>query len=224
MLKVQILPSLLAADMGNIAGGARLAEMAGGDALHVDIMDGHFVPNISMGPATVAAVRRATTFPLSVHLMLSRPDKYVKRFAEAGSHRLMIHVEAECDVMATLEEIRSLNVVPGITLNPATPADKAFPFLDAVDEVLCMTVPPGYGGQEFVSSVLPKIRLIRNEAKRRKKDLDIMVDGGIDLKTAPLCAHEGANAYVAGTSLYRAADMAADIRRMREAVAASLVV
>ncbi|OGV74427.1 MAG: ribulose-phosphate 3-epimerase [Lentisphaerae bacterium RIFOXYA12_FULL_60_10] len=219
MLKVSILPSLLAADMGRLADGARLAEWAEADALHVDIMDGHFVPNLSMGPATVAMFRREATIPLSVHLMLDNPEHYLDRFIEAGSTRLLIHVEVSCDLHTALKAIRMRGVVPGLTLNPDTPANTLVPYLADIGEVLCMTVHPGYGGQAFIPSVLPKIRQIREMAIQcGYPNLDIMVDGGIDIDTATQCASQGANAFVAGTSLYRVPDMKAAIRTMRDAV------
>ncbi len=215
-MNVLILPSLLAADMGNLEAAARRAESAGADALHLDIMDGVFVPNISMGPAVVAMARRCIKIPLSVHLMLIHPDRYVRAFAEAGANSILIHIEADCDVPATLRQIRNLGIKPGITLNPGTPAARIFPVLDLVDEVLVMTVAPGYGGQPFMPQILPKIREVR-EALRQSllPERNILVDGGVDQVTAPQCAAQGANALVAGTALYKATDMAAAVLRMR---------
>jgi len=193
--------------------------------LHLDIMDGHLVPNLSFGPAVVEMAKKAVSIPLSVHLMLTRPDQYVVRFIDAGADFLLIHVEAECNVPETLDRIRELGVRPGITLNPETPAQMVFPVLDKVDEVLCMTVHPGYGGQAFIADVLPKVRTIRDYATGKgMEDLTIMVDGGIDPDTAAICASHGANAFVAGTSLYRAADMAAEIALLRDRAAESLVI
>lgn len=216
-MNIKILPSLLAADMGHLADAARLAEDSGADALHLDIMDPHFVPNISMGAAVVAMAKKVVSIPLNVHLMLSRPDQFITQFVEAGADTLLIHAEAECDVAPQLTRIRELGVRPGITVNPETPAELLLSVIDQVDEVLCMTVHPGYGGQAFMPEVLTKIKTIRAFAISRGIDeLDIMVDGGIDLTTGPKCSACGANMLVAGTSLYRSKDMKADIASLRK--------
>jgi len=214
-MRVLILPSLLAADAGHLADGARAAATAGADSLHLDIMDGHFVPNLTMGPDVVRMAKETISLPLSVHLMLSNPHEHLTRFIDAGADSLLIHVEAECNVPESLERIRELGARPGITLNPETPAESVFPVLPLVDEVLCMTVHPGYGGQAFISEVLPKIRAVRDRAAAHGKDLDILVDGGIDHQTASACAGHGANAFVAGTFLYRQTDMAGAVEEMR---------
>lgn len=222
---ILILPSLLAADVGNLEAGVRLAEAAGGDALHVDIMDGHFVPNLSMGPTVVEMAKRCTRIPLSVHLMMTRPDQYIDRFVEAGADSLLIHIEADCDVPAALARIRELGVRPGITLSPGTGAEAIDGVLEQVDEVLCMTVHPGYGGQAFIVDVLPKIRQVRDKARELGKgDIDILVDGGIGRETIARCAGHGANSFVAGTSLYRAGDMTDEVRRLRDLARGAFVV
>lgn len=222
-MNVQILPSLLAADVGRLEDEARRADASGADALHLDIMDGNFVPNISMGPTVVEMAKRIVRMPLSVHLMLLHPDQYVSRFVEAGADTILIHIEADCNVPETLEQIREAGVKVGITLNPETSEDLILPVLDQVDEVLCMTVHPGYGGQAFMPEVLPKIRRVREYVRaNRSNPLSIMVDGGIGVETAAQCAAQGANSFVAGTTLFRADDMAAEVARIRESASKEL--
>ena len=221
-MKSRILPSLLAADVGRLAEEAKRTEQAGADALHLDIMDGHFVPNISMGPSVVEMVRKHIRIPVNVHLMISRPDLYLKTFIEAGADAILIHIEAECDVPECLKRIRELGVTPGISINPDTNPELLFPVLGDVDEVLCMTVRPGYGGQSFMPETLPSIQRVWDEAQRMgNHDLTIMVDGGINRDTAVKCAQNGANAFVAGTFLFQAHDMAAEIETLRETTTAS---
>lgn len=204
--------------MGNLEAEARRAEAAGADALHIDVMDGHFVPNLSMGPAVVEMAKRCVSIPLSVHLMISRPDQYLLHFIEAGADTLLIHIEAECDVPGALARIREQGAKPGITLNPNTQAELIYPVLGIVDEILCMTVHPGFGGQAFMPEVLTKISKIRKHATASGHNLNIMVDGGINDSTATQCAASGANYFVAGTHLFKAPDMAAQISLMRQAI------
>lgn len=219
--RMAILPSLLAADFGNLEAGVRKAEAAGADGLHLDIMDGHFVPNLSMGPDVVRMARRCCPkLPRNVHLMMSNPGDHLGRFIEAGAHVLLIHIEVAGDVPAMLREIRRLGARPGITLNPGTEAERIFPVLSLVDEVLCMTVHPGYGGQSFIPDVLPKIRTVRNRIRDMKLAVDISVDGGIDAGTGPQCAAMGANVLIAGTSLYSSADMRDAVSKLRAAAIA----
>ena len=214
----QILPSLLAADYGILAEEIRRAEASGADALHLDIMDAHFVPNLSFGPDVVALCRRvAPSFFRHVHLMLTRPDLYLEPFAAAGAQTIQIHVEADCDLHAELPRIRALGLRAAIALNPETPAEAVFPYLGLCDEVLVMTVHPGYGGQSFIADCLPKISLIR----RRASNLDIMVDGGINAETALLAAKAGANQLVAGSYLFKQSDMATAVAALRKGGAAA---
>ncbi len=212
-MKLEILPSLLAADLGRLAEETRRAEASGADALHIDIMDPHFVPNMSFGPSIVDFCRKTCpAFYRNVHLMMSRPDLYIKRFAEAGADELQIHVEADCDVHAELARIRALGLGNAIVLNPETPVERLLGYLDEVDCVLVMTVHPGYGGQKFIGECLPKIEFLR----AARPSLDIMVDGGLNAETIPLAAAAGANQFVAGSYLFAQADMGAAIGALRE--------
>ncbi len=214
MPKIVIMPSLLAADMGRLAEECRRAEAAGADALHVDIMDGHFVPNLSMGPDVVKMARATVQLPLDTHLMVTQPQHLTAAFIKAGASPLLIHVEAQCDVRAVLQDIRRQGARPGLTLNPETPVEAAFPFLGDVDEVLFMSVHPGFGGQSFMPQVLPKVAALR----RRCPDLDLAIDGGINRATTIAAAEHGVNMFVAGTYLFGAPDMQAEIALMRSAI------
>jgi ribulose-phosphate 3-epimerase len=215
--KTLIAPSLLAADFSQLANEIGRAEDAGADWLHLDIMDGHFVDNISFGPAVVATVRKLTQLPLDVHLMIEHADHYLPRFLEAGANSITVHVEPEAkhDVPKTLAAIRATGCGVGLTLNPATPFEAVEPFLGTIDLLLVMTVHPGFGGQAFRPEMMGKLRHARAWRGIHHAAFQIEVDGGINAETARLSIENGANILVAGTSIFRTKDYAAAIRDLR---------
>lgn len=201
----QIAPSILAADFTRLGEEVRAAEAAGGDQIHIDVMDGHFVPNLTMGPLVVEAVRRVTKLPLDVHLMIERPDDFLKDFADAGATTINVHVETCPHLHRTIQRIRELGVKPGVAFNPHTPFEMIREILPDVDRVLVMTVNPGFGGQTFIRNTLHKLIEIRQAARILQRDavLEIGVDGGIDVHTAPDVLTRGANVLIAGNSIFR---------------------
>ena len=213
MPKILIAPSILAADFARLADEIRKVEAAGADWIHCDIMDGHFVDNISFGPAIVGFVRKQTKLPLDVHLMIEHADHYLPRFVEAGANSITVHVEpeAEHDIGKTLQQIRDAKCRVGLTLNPETDFKLVEPFLDKIDMLLVMTVHPGFGGQSFRADQMPKLK----RAKSLNNKIDIEVDGGINPETARVSIENGANVLVAGTSIFKTNDYTKAIRDLR---------
>jgi ribulose-phosphate 3-epimerase len=213
---MKIAPSILSANFAELGKEIKDVENGGADYIHIDVMDGHFVPNITMGPMVVKAVRPLTDLPLDVHLMIEHPDNYIEAFADAGADYITVHVEVAPHLHRTIQLIKSKGVKAGVVLNPATPAEWVKPILSEIDMVLLMTVNPGFGGQSFISSVVPKIRQIRSWAVDMNPSLEIEVDGGINPETAAICAEAGADVFVAGSAVYNQTDRGAAIQELRK--------
>lgn len=213
---VLVAPSLLSADFAALADSVHLVEAAGADLLHLDVMDGRFVPNLTIGPAVVAAVRRTSRLPLDVHLMIEEPSRYVDAFADAGADILTVHREACADVRATLSAIRQRGVRPGLSLRPRTPFAELEPLLDAIDLVLVMTVEPGFGGQKYLPEQESKLERARELREASGHDFVIEVDGGINASTAVRAVKAGAEILVAGSALFGADDIPGLIRLFHE--------
>ncbi len=201
---MKVSPSILTCDFAHVADELRFVEQTGADMVHLDVMDGVFVPNMSFGPPVIASMRPHTEMFFDVHLMMQHPDRLVEAFAKAGADLINIHLECADPVRETLEHIRALEKKSAITLKPATPAEEVFPYLDIVDMVLVMTVEPGFGGQSFMEDMMPKVTALRQEIDRRGLSVGLQVDGGINSKTAPVAAAAGADIAVIGSALFNA--------------------
>lgn len=212
---LRIAPSILASDFGRLADEVRAAEAAGADYIHIDVMDGRFVPNITVGPVVVAALRKVTRLPLDVHLMIVEPDHFVPEFAAAGADILTVHLEASLHLHRTVQLIRSLGKRAGVSLNPHTAIEGLNVILPELAMVLLMTVNPGFGGQKFIEAVVPKISALRAEIERRGLDVDIEVDGGIVAETAATTVAAGANVLVAGSAVFGRPDYRQAIADLR---------
>ena len=215
---IKVSPSILSADFVNLERDIRALSPAGADYVHVDVMDGLFVPNITIGIPVVAAIRKITELPLDVHLMIDRPIRYVDDFCKAGSDILTIHVEADTEenTLAALKRIRENGVRAAISVKPKTPAEAVLPFLPYCDLILVMTVEPGFGGQSFMEDMMPKLRKIRTFIDAQKPDCELEVDGGINVTTARICREHGANVLVAGSAYFKHPDKKEFVRKLKE--------
>jgi len=213
--KLKLAPSILSADFGRLAEEVRAVENAGADWIHVDVMDGHFVPNLTIGPDVVKAVRRATTLPVDVHLMITEPDRYLDAFVAAGADWLGVHVEACVHLHRTVQRIRELGAKASVAVNPATPLGLVEPILEHVDMVLLMTVNPGFGGQKFIPSVVPKIRELRRWIDERSLNVLIQVDGGVCAETVDLLVDAGVDVFVAGSAVFQGNDYHQTVRALK---------
>ncbi|SER62477.1 ribulose-phosphate 3-epimerase [Salipaludibacillus aurantiacus] len=212
---VKVAPSILSADFAKLGDEIKDVEAGGADYIHVDVMDGHFVPNITIGPLIVNAVRPVTDLPLDVHLMIENPDQYIPLFAKAGADIISVHVETCPHLHRTVHLIKDAGVKAGVVLNPATPVESVRHIIQDVDLVLLMTVNPGFGGQTFIHEVLPKIRKVKEMVAKLDKDIEIEVDGGVNAETAELCIEAGADVLVAGSAVYGKTDRQKAIESIR---------
>jgi ribulose-phosphate 3-epimerase len=216
-----IAPSILSADFGRLRDEVRAVEAAGADIIHVDVMDGHFVPNITIGPCVVEAVRKATKLPIDCHLMIEHPENFVEAFIKAGADYVSVHVEDGYHLDRTLNLIRSLGTKAGVAINPATPIQDVFPVLDVVDYVLVMTVNPGFGNQKFIPYCTHKIKALSDEIKKQKKQVLIEIDGGVKQDNIAQLSDCGTNIFVAGSAIFQSKDYKKTIQDMKKSINAS---
>lgn len=213
---MKIAPSMLSCDFAKMGEETVRIDKAGADLIHLDVMDGHFVPNITIGPDIVGALRKYTNLPFDVHLMIDYPFDYIEQFSKAGADIITFHVEAKSDIQATIDKIKSNGVKAGLVIKPNTPAESVFPYLDQLYMVLVMTVEPGFGGQSFMADMMPKVRQIKNKAKELGVDILVEADGGISAKTIAQAAAAGVDISVSGTGVFKAEDAAEAIRTLKE--------
>ena len=212
---MKISPSILSCDYGKIAEELKDMELSGADYMHIDVMDGHFVPNLTLGAPVIKCIRKATTVPFDVHLMISNPLKYIDDFCDAGADIITFHTECDSPIDETIEKILSRGVKASLTVKPNTPAEDIFPYLDKLSMVLVMTVEPGFGGQSFMEDMMKKVSLLRNEIENRGLQCEIEVDGGINEKTIAIAAAAGADVFVSGNAIFSSADRKATIEKFK---------
>jgi ribulose-phosphate 3-epimerase len=215
----KIAPSILSADFSRLADEVRAVEKAGADVIHVDVMDGHFVPNITIGPLVVQGLRKLTSLPLDIHLMIENPERYIEVFARAGGDWITIHAEVCPNLKRMIRRVRQLNVRPGIVLKPATPLKTLFPVLDDIDLVLIMSVNPGFGGQSFIPSTLKKIERLRKIVDQNGYSMEIEVDGGVKIENIREVSRAGGDIFVVGTGIFKTKDYEETIRKLRHEIA-----
>lgn len=211
-MDIKISPSMLASDYANLESELKKCEIGGADLIHLDVMDGHFVPNISIGAPVISAMKRVCKVPFDVHLMISKPYDYIEDFVNAGADIITFHIESESDAGKTVDKIISLGCKAGLAVKPATPVDAVYPYLDRLSMVLVMTVEPGFGGQSFMESTMPKI----TELREKCPEIDIQVDGGVNAETVKIAGRAGANVFVAGSAVFKSHDPADAIRILKE--------